>query len=106
MSSETFRSFLSSMSEKVLKDGKNFVSFLMFTTSPSSNSLGENFKDGRRRPLRVCIASSKCSGHVFGMSSVFICSDSLSFRSGAHNRLRMCSSNLFAPSTRPLTHGE
>ena len=56
--------------------------------------------------LIVHIASSRCSGQVFGMSSVVrdVCLSSPRF--GAHSRLSMCSRILLVPSTSPLIHGE
>lgn len=80
--------------------------FGVFTTRPSSSSLGENLRAGSSLVLIVRIASSRCSGQFRGMLSVFVSLYSSSPKSGAHSHLRTFNRILFVPSTKPLIQGE
>jgi hypothetical protein len=80
--------------------------FRVLTTSPSINSLGENFSEGSSQWLSMQIVFMKWSGQFLGRLLMFILCQLFSPSSGVHRRARTYINNLFVPFMRPLTHGE
>ena len=73
---------------------------VVLTTRLSKSSFGENLRAGSIRQLRICIASSKWSGHVSGKSVHVILFHPSSLTSGAQRCDNTYSNILLVPSTR------